>query len=206
MSDGCRAQSRDSQDRAKPCRPRSDNRGCNGSGPVDGVEAAVSDYIERFRAPAADEQEYFNWVPRSDEEAVSRAALALLPSGKRHPHQYRITRVALEESRCRLLDCLPVLQQVTIFDDLHEDVNALIGPIPGIGELTVYDTALRIGAHFGLEPTRVYLHAGTRKGAEALGLDPRRKTIEMDELPEPMRRLSAREAEDVLCMYKSDFG
>jgi hypothetical protein len=78
----------------------------------------------------------------------------------------------------------------------------LTEPIPGIGELTVYDTALRIGAHFGLEPERVYVHAGTREGARALGFENRRTTIDMNELPEPLQRLSAREAEDMLCIYK----
>jgi hypothetical protein len=63
--------------------------------------------------------------------------------------------------------------------------------------------ALRIGARFGLEPKRVYVHAGTRDGARALGLDADRRTIEMAELPAPIRRLTAREAEDLLCIYKS---
>ncbi len=75
-----------------------------------------------------------------------------------------------------------------------------------VGELTVYDTALRIGAHFGLEPTRVYLHAGTRVGARVLDLDDRQSTIEMDELSAPMQRLLAREAEDLLCIYKGWLG
>jgi hypothetical protein len=104
--------------------------------PVDGVEAAVSDYIEYRRARAARELEHFSRVLRSDEDAVSRAALAQLPSGKRHPHQHRISRVALEESRRRLLENLPLLQQATSFDDLFDHVDALIGPIPGVGELT----------------------------------------------------------------------
>ena len=173
---------------------------------MDGIEGAVNDYIEHHRARAARELEYFRRVLRSDEEAVSRAALALLPSGKRHPHQYRVTRAALDESRCRLLSNLPVLRQATNFDELFGMVEALIEPISGIGELTVYDTALRIGARLGFEPERVYLHAGTRNGAQSLGFDPRRQTIEMDELPEPMRRLSAREAEDMLCIYKSWLG
>lgn len=78
----------------------------------------------------------------------------------------------------------------------------LIRPIPKIGELTVYDTALRVGARFGLEPSRVYVHAGTRDGARALGFDGHRQYIEMDELPASSRRLRAREAEDMLCIYK----
>jgi hypothetical protein len=202
MSDGCRAQSTGFQDQIEDCRPRSKERACSVDEPVDGVEAAVSDYIQQHRARAARELEYFSRLLRTDEEALSRAALALLPSGKRHPHQYRVPRAALEESRRLLLENLDMLRQATSFDELFAVVEDLTEPIKGIGELTVYDTALRIGAHFGCQPARVYLHAGTRKGGQALGFDPRRQTIEMDELPEPMRQLSAREAEDLLCIYK----
>ena len=35
--------------------------------------------------------------------------------------------------------------------------------------LTVYDTALRIGAHLDIMPDRIYLHAGVKEGAKALG-------------------------------------
>jgi hypothetical protein len=98
---------------------------------------------------------------------------------------------------------LPALRAASSFDELFDLVNALISPIPKIGELAVYDTALRIAARFGLEPEKVYVHAGTRDGARALGFDRRRSVIEMDELPKPMRRLSGRETEDLLCRYKS---
>ena len=167
------------------------------------VEIAVDDYIEHHRPRAARELEYFSRVLRSDEEAVSRAALAQLPNGNRHPHQRRIPRAALEESRDRLLENLPQLRASANFDDLFELINALIRPIPKVGELTVYDTALRIGARLGLEPEKVYVHAGTRDGAHALGFAGDRHAIELDELPAPIRRLTAREAEDLLCIYKS---
>src|SRR5688500_8688904 len=113
MSDGCGPQSPDSRDRTPSCRSLGDEQTCSGPRTGDGIEAAVSDYIEHHRPRAARELEYFRRVLRSDDEAVSRAALALLPSGKRHPHQYRITRVALEESRRRLLANLPALRLAT---------------------------------------------------------------------------------------------
>lgn len=40
--------------------------------------------------------------------------------------------------------------------------------IKGIGELTEYDIAFRIGKCLGKCPDKVYLHAGTREGAEKL--------------------------------------
>jgi len=167
------------------------------------LRAIAADYAKRHRRHAERELAYFR-ILRTDEDAISRAALAQLPSGKRHPHQYRVPRATLEESQGRLLDHLPALREAESFEELFEVIAATIGPIPGIGELAVYDTALRVGAHFGLEPAKVYLHAGTRAGAKALGLDWTADTIEMAELPAELRALTAREVEDVLCIYKDE--
>lgn len=198
----CKLPSSQVRSQLQACRSPGGGRSCSRLEIEVGVEAAVAHYLARHRARAARELDYFSRVVRSDAEAVSRAALAQLPSGKRHPHQYRIPKRALEESRQVLLANLPALRQATSFDELIALVGALTEPIPGIGQLAVYDTTLRIGARFGLEPSRVYLHAGTRDGARALGFDGRRANIDMVELPEPLQRLSAREAEDLLCIYK----
>jgi len=173
----------------------------------DHLRAIAADYTRRYRRGAARELDYFRsrrLLP-TDEDAISQAALARLPSGKRHPHQYRIPRAALQESRRRLLQNLPRPRQAGSFDELFELITTLVQPIPGIGPLTVYDTAVRVGARVGLEPSKVYLHAGTRIGAKALGLDAGSATIELAELPHELRTLTAREIEDLLCIYKGEF-
>lgn len=176
-----------------------------GSGEADrSLHVIADEYLQHHRRRAQRELAYFRILP-TDENAISRAALAQLPSGKRHPHQYRIPRAALDENRRHLLNNLPALRQAQSFDELFELIAAASGPIPGIGPLAVYDTALRVGARFGLEPAKVYLHAGTRAGAKALGLDWTAHAIEMNELPAELRTLTAREAEDVLCIYKDEF-
>lgn len=167
------------------------------------LEDIASQYIEGYRRDAESELASF-FAERTDEDAVSRAALAQLPCGKRHRHQRRIPRAALDDSRRRLLENLPHLREAGSFDELFELVSRIIGSIPGIGELAVYDTVLRIGSRWGLRPTKVYLHRGTRDGARALGLDARREAIEVRELPAALRGLSARELEDLLCIYKDD--
>jgi len=88
------------------------------------------------------------------------------------------------------------------FEDLHDAIRGAIGSIRGIGDLTVYDTAVRIGAHLGLEPQMVYLHAGTKAGARAMGLAGQGGRLAMSTLPAAFRQLSAREVEDCLCIYK----
>jgi hypothetical protein len=83
---------------------------------------------------------------------------------------------------------------------LHLLIERQIGPIRGIGDLTVYDITHRIGAYIRRQPDVVYLHASTRKGARALHLSG--KAIELSEFPTEFRRLSAAEIEDCLCIYK----
>lgn len=46
--------------------------------------------------------------------------------------------------------------------------NKAFEHIKNIGELTEYDIAFRIGKSLGKCPDKVYLHAGTREGAEKL--------------------------------------
>jgi len=166
------------------------------------MKEIATDYIRNYRTPAARELAYFK-LPRMDEKAISRAALCLLPSGKRHSHQRRIPKSVLAETERRLVENAAALRRSTSFDELHTLVADLVGPIPGIGELTVYDISQRIGSRFDLEPERIYLHSGTRVGARALGFDGRRSSIEVVELPRELtKRLSPRELEDLLCIYK----
>jgi len=172
------------------------------------ASASVSDivdhYEKNYRRGAHLELDYFRRQP-SLEDAVSRAAVARI-QGTKLPHQWRLKDQVLQQSRARLLDNITVLRRAKSFDDLHDVVGAVIGSLPGIGPLTVYDTTLRIGAYRGLLPTRIYLHAGTRIGAKRLGLPWKQRTIETATLPQALRRLPAHEAEDVLCIYKDQFG
>jgi len=125
--------------------------------------------------------------------------------GAKLSHQRRIPETSLSEARDRLLENLAALRASKTFDELHDSIEAMIRPIRKIGELAVYDITLRIGARFGIEPDKVYLHRGTRDGAKALGLEFRKSALELGELPKPLRVLTAREIEDVLCIYKDYF-
>jgi hypothetical protein len=92
------------------------------------------------------------------------------------------------------------LARIETFHALLGELSESIGAVRGIGERTVYDTALRLGVVFALEPDRVYLHAGTREGAKHLSLDWRQPYLRMGDL----RTLQPREVEDLLCIYKQD--
>ncbi len=126
------------------------------------------------------------------------AALAHGPHGKLR-HQWRIPPRLLARWAQLLRTRGDVLRRSPVFEALHSAVGA--ARIRGIGRLTVYDTALRIGANLGLEPAMVYLHAGTREGAKTFGPNGSRQSISPRELPSAFRRLRPREIEDCLCIY-----
>jgi hypothetical protein len=164
----------------------------------------IDDYLRSHRLPAAAGRDFFRSVSFS--AAIEYAALSKLPDGHRHPHQYRRKLQALEEANRRLQAVTGRLRKCSSFESLHDLIGQEIGNIPDIGPLTVYDVATRIRAHLGIEPEKVYLHSGTRKGARALGLGARRKALEPSELPVEFRRLTAGEIEDCLCLYKDYLG
>jgi hypothetical protein len=89
------------------------------------------------------------------------------------------------------------------FADLYEKVARALRPIRGIGLLTIYDTAHRIGAYLKLSPEQVYLHAGVRVGAKALGLGDWQAKLPMSAFPPAFQRLRPEQVEDCLCIYKS---
>lgn len=163
------------------------------------LDEIVAAYIQDCRVAAQAEMRFFE-IQRSMTRAIHHAALCVLPSGKRHPHQRRLRRVVLIEAERRLQEMAEALAQVPDFAGLHRLMQDKVGVIPGMGKLAVYDIAHRIGGFLGKLPTLVYLHAGTAIGARALGF--RGDTIDPSQLPPAFSHLSAAEIEDCLCIYK----
>ena len=185
---------------------RSGSRGCVPQWP--GQLRSLADVVSHYRAGGArsaeDELRYYADQPTL-RDAVHAAGLARSAGGRRHPHQHRLPEALLRECASLLEAELPAIRRARSFEELHGVVKAAIGDLRGVGELMVYDTALRIGAKLGVEPRRVFLHAGVRDGARNLGLNATAESLAMAELPAGLRSLRALEAEDVLCIYKDDF-
>jgi hypothetical protein len=158
----------------------------------------VARYVIEKRPHAIAESESFAREP-TFQAAVRRAALGLTAEGKVHSHQRRVgARHRWAEHLLAHLDLL----EAESFEELFAVIESLI--IPGIKEMTVYDTAHRIGAKLGLEPRLVYLHRGTRDGAVLLGFSRKLRTLEPSQLPPAYQGLRPYEIEDCLCMYKKD--
>lgn len=148
------------------------------------AERAVSDYIEHHRERAQRELRFFTRVSKF-REAIWYAALSCITDSGKHPHQWRIPRATLKEFATRLLAKTGDLRRASSFDEIHRIVSGVGKHLKDIGELTVYDTALRIGANRRHAPSRVYLHQGTRDGTVALGFAPKRQSLRISDLPSP---------------------
>ena len=164
----------------------------------------VDHYIKNHRKNAEKELQWFK-IQKTLKDAVENAGLAKRPSGKRFDHQRRIPQKVLIEAKNRLISNLKRIKEAKNFDELYNEIYSLISDINGIGLLYIYDTALRIGAYLGLEPNKVYLHAGTLQGARNLGISTKNKIIAVHYFPKELQRLKPREIEDCLCIYKEKF-
>lgn len=166
-------------------------------------EDIIQDYIARGRAMAKHELAYYAAAP-SLSEAIRLAALAIRDGEKRQDHQRRIPSSALARLYRKLSCEEAAIKGAYNFKDLHTVVQRVGRDEKYIGELTIYDTALRIGAKLAKTPEDVYLHAGTRKGAKMLGLNVKAECLPLDAFPKEFHRLEPHEIEDVLCIYKDD--
>jgi hypothetical protein len=164
-------------------------------------EEAVADYILRFRVLARAEMRAFEKEPTLH-DAIRRAALCVWPNGKRHEHQYLIAKPLLEQAEGRLQAMARKLAHAADFAALHDLVEDEIGRLHGIGPLTIYDIAHRVGAYLKKAPKLVYLHSGTKIGAAVFGL--RGRTIDPANLPSAFSRLTPAEIEDCLCIYRHE--
>lgn len=140
------------------------------------------------------------------EEAIYVAAVARNHEGKKNKHQWRLKNIDLEKFGVALVDKETEIRDCTSFDELLQKVQKY--KTLGIGKLTVYDTAERIGTYLKIYPDKIYLHAGTKIGAEKILNKQLKGTyIHKEDLPEAFQiaDLTCGEIEDILCMYKNAF-
>lgn len=94
------------------------------------------------------------------------------------------------------------LRALPTFEDIHAELER--NKIKGIGPLTIYDTATMLAFPLGKFPQKVYLHAGTAKGARALGVKGEvvDKQVFVNICPD-FQKLTPAEIEDFLCVYSA---
>ena len=157
------------------------------------------------------------WSGKSIKEVIKECVC------QRHGHQYCISEDSINNAVDALLNSefvgvqkvAPFVQKNKLFEgfvdfeQLYDYIASIIAGIPGIGPLTVYDTAKRIGHLFAnpIYPQQyVYLSAGAMDGAKALLGTKNLKFREPTALFEPyFRGLPSIFVEDILCIFKSTF-
>lgn len=135
-------------------------------------------------------------------DAIKIAAQSVNHLNKIHSHQHRVGRNKLNAFAVELVSHELEFKKANNFDEIHKIISKII--MRGIGALTRYDIALRIGAKKEVFPDKIYLHAGTRVGAEKLlGKLKGREFIYKNELPDALKNsdLNSSELEDILCCY-----
>lgn len=169
------------------------------------LRRVVQHYIKECRAQARREMKVFaNQAFLAKAIKLAAACTDVLiaeDTGRivRHSHQRRIPRRCLRQAEKSLLAAESKLRASSNFNELHQQVSIAIKG-GGIGALTIYDVAHRIGAYLKLYPNLVYLHAGTAEGARHIGV--RDQAVAKNALPKEFRTLSPAEIEDCLCIYK----
>ena len=183
-----------------PCgsRPRPASRPCSQSS---GSSGTLADFVQQYKRDHEHDPRDALANCRHLDDAIRHATGS---AGKVPGHQRRVGRKILQEACERLLGHQDEIEGCQSFAELIALVERATEGIYRFGELAVYDTAFRLGVWLKRWPKMVYLHAGTRIGAKALGLDVGRDCLDMAELPVEVRVLKPWQVEDFLCIFKRE--
>lgn len=138
-------------------------------------------------------------------DAIEAAAEAVDDYGKIHFHQRRVAKADLLAFAEKLATLENNLAIATTFDEIYTIVKNTNQA--GINEVTVFDTAFRIGSYLNLFPDKIYLTSGIRIGAEhLLGKLDDRNTLLPTDFPSPFQRedLSIADIEDILYVCRNE--
>lgn len=131
-----------------------------------------------------------------------------------HPHQYHIYDFAKKQFLIDLQNNQTAIYNSMDFEKLYDNIEKFCKK-KRIGELTIYDTAMRLGAFLGklkgrsFKPQMVFLHNGAMEGAK--------KLFRRGEIAKPYSRMPLSafakcfpnkktwEVEEILCIYKNNF-
>lgn len=179
--------------------------------PMNSLENLWRDFMKRRADPASPVCRFRDNIPEycqeadNAREALRRAVASIRPNGKMHNHQSKVSS-SLPNFFSILSRRRGHLAVSPSFDVLYHRIKRLAPK--GIGEMTVYDVAVRFGAYLGLKPEMIYMHAGTRSGLNALmgtKFGPRHEVMPMWLLPAELQDKDPDTVEDFLCTYRSAF-
>jgi hypothetical protein len=163
------------------------------------LKLLVYEYLHRWGDSYETEDQWWGDKKLTWEEAIERAWKSRLSNGKMHGHQCRVSNKLSEGLKVALADEMQP-EEFKDFQDVYDWVNSVVGRVKGLGATTAYDVARRLGSWLCLEPSVVYLHAGTASGARKLGIEG--DVAPLSTFPKEIQLLGATHAENFLCIYK----
>ena len=169
------------------------------------LERIIDNYKKRTRK-SVDYHVQFCLDQKNLKDAIEAAAKAVDDYGKIHFHQRRVSKAELLAFAEKLATLENYLANAESFDAIYDTVKNLNQP--NINEITIFDTAFRIGSYLNLFPDKIYLTSGTRIGAEhLLGKLGNINTLLPTDFPSPFQRkdLSIADIEDILYVCKNEF-
>jgi hypothetical protein len=137
-------------------------------------------------------------------DVITIACNSVSESNKKNRHQNRINAIVLKEFGKKLNSSIVnELNGIGNFEELITLINK--EKIKGIGLLAIYDISLRIGYYLKIYPDYIYLHAGTKIGAEILlGRETKERFIKKETLTKihpALERLNCAELEVFFCVF-----
>jgi len=181
-----------------------------GSAESNSLAELILNYLKNEGCCPCDEEEMKAFHGEPIVTAIRKAARAKDNNGNFYSHQWNLKEKypdVPEKAEHILVNCADKIAACVDFDSLHgllRDELKLKGHILGAGPMYLYDTAFRIGISKGVYPQKVYLHRGTKDGANDLGLYAEGKEVlEMSELLKIYRefeKLKPHQIEDFLCI------
>jgi hypothetical protein len=134
------------------------------------------------------------------DHVIEMASKSRDSNNRKHPHQYRIKNKTLDNFCDNVMSKKNEILKSTDFAQLYNVIKK--SKINGIGDLTIYDTAHRIGKHLEILPNKVYIHCGTKIGAERILKNKIRNKFIDKSMFKKFSDLTCEEIEDILCIYK----
>lgn len=163
------------------------------------LQLLVCEYLHQWGDSYEIEDQWWGDKKLTWEAAIARAWKSRLSDGKMHGHQRRVANKLPEGLEVALADRKQP-EDFKDFQSLYAWVKSIVARVKGLGATTAYDVARRLGAWLRLEPSVVYLHAGTAAGARKFGIEG--EAAPLGVFPEEIQSLGATHAENFLCIYK----
>lgn len=160
----------------------------------------VEDYLKNYNNFYQNEKEWWGDKTLSRDGVLERAWTSRYADRKMHPHQRRVSSKLAQGLRVSREYALQP-EHFETFEELYDWVEKIVSQVNGLGAMTAYDVAQRLGMWLDLSPNVVYLHRGTADAAKKFGIEG--KMAPLSAFPSEIQALGCAHAENFLCIYKS---